>query len=394
MFEALTSPPPDGILALNAAYRADPRPGKLDLGVGVYKDAAGRTPIMRAVKEAERRILAAQDTKTYLSPAGDEGFSAAMLGLVFGDSVPRERLSAVQATGGTGAVRMLADLVARAERGATVWLSEPTWPNHGPLMKAAGLSFAGYPYFDAGTRGVAFDAMRAALASKGPGDVVLLHGCCHNPTGANLTEAQWREIAALAADRGFTPFVDIAYQGFGDGLEADAMGVRILAAAVPEMLVASSCSKNFALYRERVGCAMVLAATPEAASLAKENLKTVARVTNSMPPDHGAAVVRTILEDPALRADWQAELEEMRQRMLGVRRALAEALRTRTNSDAFDFIADHRGMFSLLGIPREQVARMREEKAVYAVGDSRINIAGLNAETIETLVDALVATGD
>ena len=393
MFEALTPPPPDGILALSAAYRADPRPGKLDLGVGVYKDAAGRTPIMRAVKEAERRILAAQDTKTYLSPAGDEGFSAAMLGLVFGDSVPRERLSAVQATGGTGAVRMLADLVARAERGATVWLSDPTWPNHGPLMKAAGLAFATYPYFDAATRGVDFEAMRAALAATGPGDVVLLHGCCHNPTGANLTPGQWREIAALAVDRGFTPFIDIAYQGFGDGLEADAQGVRIMAAAVPEMLVASSCSKNFALYRERVGCAMVLAATPEAAGLAKENLKTVARVTNSMPPDHGAAIVRTILEDPELRADWQAELEEMRQRMLGVRTALAEALRSRTNSDAFDFIADHRGMFSLLGIPREQVARMREEKAVYAVGDSRINNAGLNTATIETLVEALAATG-
>ena len=393
MFESLVSPPPDGILALSAAYRADPRAQKLDLGVGVYKDASGATPVMRAVKEAERRLLAGQGTKTYLSPAGDEGFNAAIIGLVFGDSVPTDRIAAVQATGGTGAVRLLADLVARAERGATVWLSDPTWPNHGPIMKAAGLAFTTYPYFDRTSRGVDFAAMRHALSDTGPGDVVLLHGCCHNPTGANLTEAQWHEIAALAVDRGFTPFIDIAYQGFGDGLEADAAGVRILAAAVPEMLVASSCSKNFAIYRDRVGCAMVLTESAERATVAKETLKGVARVANSMPPDHGAAVVRMILEDPALRADWQAELEEMRLRMLDVRTRLAEALRTRTNSDAFDFVAGHRGMFSLLGISPEQVAAMREARGVYMVGDSRINIAGLNAESIDMLVDALVSTG-
>jgi aromatic-amino-acid transaminase len=389
MFETLTSPPPDGILALAAAYRADPREEKLDLGVGVYKDAHGATPIMRAVKEAERRILAAQETKAYLSPAGDEGFNAAMSELVFGDVVAPERVAAAQSVGGTGAVRMLADLVARAERGATVWLSDPTWANHAPIVKAAGLAFANYPYFDSATRGVDFDAMMAALSSTGPGDVVLLHGCCHNPTGANLTLEQWRKLTDLCLDRGFTPFIDMAYQGFGDGLAEDAAGVRLMAAQVPEMLLAASCSKNFALYRDRVGCAMVLAATPEAAGIAKETLKSVARTNHSMPPDHGAAVVRTILTDPELRADWQAELESMRQRMLDVRVKLAEALRARTNSGDFDFIAEHRGMFSRLGLSREVVETMRENHGVYAVGDSRINIAGLNQQSIEVLVRAM-----
>jgi aromatic-amino-acid transaminase len=389
MFETLTPPPPDGILALAAAYRADPRDEKLDLGVGVYKDADGATPIMRAVKEAERRILAEQATKAYLSPAGDEGFNAAMSELVLGDVVAPERVAAVQSVGGTGAVRLLADLVARAERGATVWLSDPTWPNHAPIMKTAGLAFTTYPYFDSATRGVDFEAMMGALSSTGPGDVVLLHGCCHNPTGANLTLEQWRKLTELCLDRGFTPFIDMAYQGFGDGLAEDAAGVRLMAAQVPEMLLAASCSKNFALYRDRVGCAMVLAATPESAGIAKETLKSVARTNHSMPPDHGAAVVRTILTDPELRADWQAELESMRQRMLDVRVKLAEALRARTNSGDFDFIAEHRGMFSRLGLSREVVETMRENYGVYAVGDSRINIAGLNQQSIETLVRAM-----
>lgn len=391
MFESLTPPPPDGILALTAAFRADPRARKLDLGVGVYKDDDGNTPVMRAVKEAERRVLAGQSTKTYLSPAGDEGFNAAMIALVFGDDAPGDRLRGVQTVGGTGAVRLLADLVSRAERGATVWLPEPTWPNHAPIMRQAGLAFCTYPYFDATTGTVDFAAMRGALADAGPGDVVLLHGCCHNPTGADLDAAQWREIAGMATEGGFTPFVDLAYQGFGAGLEADAAGVRLLAAHVPEMLVAASCSKNFGLYRDRIGCAIVLGATAEAADLAKETLKSLARVTNSMPADHGAAVVRTILGDADLRADWQAELDAMRERMLATRKTLAEALRARTNSDRFDAVARQRGMFSLLGIAPEEVEALRVEHGVYVVGDGRINVAGLNPDGIEALVSALAA---
>ena len=393
MFEALTPPAPDKIMALAEAFKADPRETKLDLGVGVYKDAEGRTPIMRAVKEAERRLLERQETKSYLGPAGDPGFNAAMVGLVFGQDAARDRIAAVQTPGGTGACRLLTELAARAERGATVWVSDPTWPNHQSIVRQVGLGFRTYPYFDRARCAVDWPAMRGALADAGPGDVVILHGCCHNPTGANLTLDQWREIAELAADRGFTPFVDIAYQGFGDGLEADAEGLRVMAAIVPEMLVAASCSKNFALYRDRVGCAMALCATPEATPVAQETMKALARVNHSMPPDHGAAVVRMILKDPALRADWQAELDSMRARMLQVRARLAEALRRRTNSDRFAFVAEHRGMFSLMGVAPEVIETVRAERGVYMVGDSRINIAGLDDETVETLSEALAAAG-
>ena len=393
MFEALTPPAPDKIMALAEACRADPRETKLDLGVGVYKDAEGRTPIMRAVKEAERRLLERQETKSYLGPAGDPGFNAAMVGLVFGEDAARDRIAAVQTPGGTGACRLLTELAARAERGATVWVSDPTWPNHQSIVRQVSLGFRTYPYFDRASCAVDWPAMRGALADAGPGDVVLLHGCCHNPTGANLTLGQWREIAELAVDRGFTPFVDIAYQGFGDGLEADAEGLRVMAATVPEMLVAASCSKNFALYRDRVGCAMALCATAEATPVVQETMKALARVNHSMPPDHGAAVVRMILEDPELRADWQAELDSMRARMLTVRARLAEALRRRTNSDRFAFVAEHRGMFSLMGVSSEVIETARAERGVYMVGDSRINIAGLNDETVETLSEALAAAG-
>jgi len=394
MFEALPAATPDKIMALNAAFRADPRDDKLDLGVGVYKDETGATPILRAVKQAERRVLEGQATKAYLSPAGDEAFCAAMVDLAFGPDAPRDRLAAVQAVGGTGAVRILLDLVARAERGARVWLPEPTWPNHPPMCRAAGLEFRSYPYFDPASRGVAFEAMRAALDDTGPGDVVLLHGCCHNPTGADLTIGQWRELAALAVDREFTPFLDMAYQGFGDGLEADAQGLRVMAGAVPEMLVALSCSKNFALYRDRVGCAVALAATPDAARLAGDAMKGLARSNYSMPPDHGAAVVRTILTDPALRADWEGELDAMRGRILSLRAKIAEALRARTNSDAFDFMAHHRGMFSLTGLSPEVVETLRAEHGVYLVGDGRMNVAGLSMAAVDTLADAFAAAAD
>jgi len=391
MYETLTPAPPDAILALSVTFRQDPRPNKIDLGVGVYRDAQGKTPVMAAVREAEQRLYDSQDSKAYVGLVGDEGYNAAMTGLVFGTGGPAERIRAVQSPGGCGALRVLADLLHRAKPGARVWLSDPTWPNHQPLMAASGLEIRTYPYFDPATKGVRRDAMLETLATLGPDDIVLLHGACHNPTGAELGAADWQAIADLAVERGFFPFVDFAYQGFGDGLEEDAAGVRLLAGKVPEMAVASSCSKNFGLYRERVGCAFILGESPEQADTALSNLLTVTRASYSMPPDHGGAVARIILEDQALRRSWEDELAGMRTRMLDLRRAAADALRARSNSDAFDFIAHHRGMFSLVGITVDQVRQLREDHAVYMVGAGRMNVAGLTEAQIGPFADALMA---
>ncbi|RVD59096.1 aspartate/tyrosine/aromatic aminotransferase [Mesorhizobium sp. M2D.F.Ca.ET.185.01.1.1] len=394
MFETLQPAPADKILALIGLYRNDPRPGKVDLGVGVYKDIDGRTPVMRAVREAEKRLLASQDTKTYLGLAGDTGFNAAMIKLAFGDKADLSRIRAAQAPGGSGALRLVAELVQRTRPGATVWLSDPTWPNHPPVMRAAGLQVRDYPYFDAASGAVRFDEMLAALKIANSGDVVLLHGCCHNPTGANLDATQWAKVADVLLERGLLPFVDIAYQGFGEGLDADAAGLRLLAERVPEMVVASSCSKNFAVYRDRVGAAMIMAKDGTQADVAMSQMLAAARALYSMPPDHGAAAVRMVLEDANLRKDWETELEEMRLRMLRLRVAFAEALRRQSNSDRFDFVASHRGMFSRLGLTEAKVERLRTEHAVYMVGDSRINVAGLPEVGMDDLAKAIVSVLD
>ncbi|MBR0797071.1 aspartate/tyrosine/aromatic aminotransferase [Bradyrhizobium jicamae] len=391
MFEQLDVAPPDKILALIDLYRADTRANKVDLGVGVYRDRDGNTPVMRAVRKAEERLLNTQDTKTYLGLAGDVGFNAAMSGLVFGNSVEMSRVRVAQAPGGSGALRLIGELLHRTRPGATIWVSRPTWPNHIPTMRGAGLQVAEYAYFDAASGTVDFEAMLIDLAKAKSGDIVLLHGCCHNPTGANLTITQWQRVAGLLAERGLLPFVDIAYQGFGDGLEADAEGLRIVAAKVPEMVVASSCSKNFAVYRDRVGAAMVLARNVAQADIAISHMLAAARALYSMPPDHGAAAVRIVLDDAALRSDWRAELEDMRQRMLRLRVAFADALRRQSNSDRFDFIAEHRGMFSRLGLTEAQINRLRDEHAVYMVGDSRINVAGLPEARLDDLAKAIVS---
>jgi aromatic-amino-acid transaminase len=394
MFETLQPAPADKILALIAMLRADPRPDKVDLGVGVYKDGGGGTPVMRAVREAEKRLLESQDSKTYLGLAGDTAFNAAMIRLTFGEAADTARIRAAQAPGGSGALRLVAELLKRARPDATVWVSDPTWPNHVPMMRGAGLRLRDYPYFDAASGKIRFDAMLAELARANSGDIVLLHGCCHNPTGANLNAAQWAAVADLLAEKGLLPFVDIAYQGFGEGLEADAAGLRCLAAQASEMVVAASCSKNFAVYRDRVGAAMVMARNGAEADIALGQMLAAARTMYSMPPDHGAAAVRIVLEDPALRAGWQAELEDMRLRMLRLRVAFAEALRRQSNSDRFDFIADHRGMFSRLGLTEAQVERLRAEHGVYMVGDSRINVAGLPENGMERLAKAIVSVLD
>jgi len=389
MFENLEAASPDAIYAVMAAVSADPRPHKIDLSIGVYHDRERRTPIMAAVREAERRLLETEASKSYLGLAGHPQFNAAMTDLVFGDAA-RERIRAVQTPGGTGAVRVLAELVKRARRDARMWLSAPTWPNHPAIMQAVGLETPSYPYFDPATNDVRAEAMLEALGAAAPGDVVLLHGCCHNPTGAELAPEHWDAIAKLAVERGFLPFVDFAYQGFGDGLEEDALGVRRLAAKVPEMVVAASCSKNFGLYRDRVGCAFVLGASPERADVVLGELLGIARASYSSPPAHGAAVVAAILDDAPLRAEWLAELDDMRAHMLGLRRMLAASLRARSNSDRFDFVERHRGMFSLIGASLQQVARLRDEHAIHMVGSGRINIAGLPEAEVDRFADALV----
>ena len=393
MFADLKDQPADKILTLIAAFRDDPREGKIDLGVGVYKDATGLTPVMRAVKAAEKRLWDTQTTKTYTTLAGDPAYADAMIDLVLDGAVPRDRIAAVATPGGTGAIRQALELIRYVTPDATVWLSNPTWPNHPSILRYLGMRLAEYRYFDAATRGIDFSGMLADLGGVKPGDVVLLHGCCHNPTGANPDAAQWDEIIALLTAKGAVPFIDLAYQGFGDGLEADALATRAVARASAECLIAVSCSKNFGIYRERTGLIMAISAEPAQRKNTQGTLAFLNRQNYSFPPDHGARVVTTILTDPALRADWMAELEEVRLNMLTLRQSLAAALQRLTNSDRFGFIAHHRGMFSQIGATPEQVETMRADHAIYMVSDSRMNIAGLNAATIPILARAILASG-
>lgn len=391
MLDALKPQPQDKILQLIAMYRDDPRTQKIDLGVGVYKDATGLTPVMRAVKAAEKKLWEAETTKTYTALAGDPAFSAAMVGMILGEGYA-DRAAAVATPGGTGAIRQALELIKLAAPGATVWISAPTWPNHPSIIKYLGMAMAEYRYFDEATRGVDFAGLMADLAKVKAGDAVLLHGCCHNPTGANLTLDQWAEVVKLLADKGAVPLVDLAYQGFGDGLDEDAAATRLIAGAFPEVLIAASCSKNFGIYRERTGILIALT-SPERKAVVQGNLNFLNRQNYSFPPDHGARLVTMILGDAALAADWKAELEEVRQNMLGLRRQLADELRRATNSDRYDFVATHRGMFSRLGLSEAQVNRLRDEHGIYMVGDSRINIAGLNAKTVPILAAAIAAVG-
>lgn len=394
MFESMQAAPKDKILALMAQFREDPRPHKTDLGVGIYKDEDGKTTVMRAIRAAEQRLHEEQETKSYVGLQGDKAFCDEMAGLVLGDSVPAERLRVCQAPGGSGALSILAMMLHRAHPDATIWLSDPSWPNHIPLLTTAGLKTKSYPYYDAATGSILFDEMIEALSAAKPGDILLLHGCCHNPTGADLNIDQWQAIAKLCVEKHLVPFVDFAYLGFGDGLDQDTAGLRLLAGAVPEMVVAVSCSKNFAVYRDRVGAAMLIARNAQEADTAFSHLLSVTRSVYSMPPDHGAAVVRLVLTDPELQADWQQELEEMRARMETLRGDFADALRRASNSDRFDFIAGQKGMFSRLGLSPEQVERLREEHGIYAIGDSRINIAGLPGDRLDDVARAIVAVID
>ena len=393
MFETLKSQPADKILALMQMYRDDSRTAKIDLGVGVYKDATGLTPVMRAVKSAEHRLWEQQDTKTYTGLTGDPAFGDAMVDLVLNGAVARDRVAAAATPGGTGAVRQAFEMVRMANPDARVFVSDPTWPNHLSMLSYLGIEAVPYRYFDEETRGVDADGMLADLARARAGDVVLLHGCCHNPTGANLTPPQWDAVIETLQKTGATPMIDLAYQGFGDGLSQDAAATRKIAASVPECLIAASCSKNFGIYRERTGMLLAVAQNGEGQKRNQGTLAYLNRQNFSFPPDHGARLVTMILTDDALRADWMAELEDVRNTMLGLRTQLAQELRRVSGSDRFGYLAEHRGMFSRLGATPEQVAALREKHGVYMVGDSRMNIAGLNAQTVPVLAEAIIDVG-
>ena len=388
MFQSLTAPPPDAILQVMQMFRDDPRADKVDLGVGVYRDDAGNTPVMRAVKAAEAHLLKTQETKTYTALAGDAQFHRAMAKLLLADTVPDDQIAAAAATGGTGAVRLAMELIRTANAQATVWISTPTWPNHTLLARVVGLDQKSYRYYDAGEGALDRAGMMADLNGAKPGDVVLLHGCCHNPTGADFTAQDWAAMADFLAERELTPFVDIAYQGFGAGVEPDAAGLRHLAEKLPRVIVAASAAKNFGLYRERAGIALILCPEDERAAV-QATLAGLNRASISFPPDHGARVVTTILTDPAMKADWLEELDGMRARIAGLRRSLATALRAETGSDRFCFLAAQQGMFSVLGGSEAQIARLREESGVYLVGGGRLNVAGLTEESVPRVARAL-----
>jgi len=378
MLEKFQPAKADPILGLGKLFQADPRDGKIDLGVGVYKDASGNTPIVRAVKKAETILHQTQTSKTYVALAGSELFRDEMRKLVLADAVPADRVATLQTPGGTGAIRQIFETMKMLNSTGTIWISDPSWPSHMAMATHMGFRTRSYPYFDAATRMVDTAAMMASFEELQAGDLLLLHGCCHNPTGANLDMATWQAITDLVIKKGAVPFVDIAYQGFGDGLDEDAAPLRYMAARVPEMCIAASCSKNFGLYRDRVGAAMLIAKDANTAEIVQGNLATLNRLNYSFAPDHGAAVVGLILSTPDLRADWMKELTDMRETMLKIRVDLADALRQQCNSDNFDFLAHHRGMFSRLGLTPEQVDELRDDHAMYVVGDSRINIAGLS----------------
>ncbi len=384
LFGGLEPQAPDALLSLIGLYCADARPNKLDLGVGVYRDLNGATPVFRAVKAAEAQLLADQPTKAYLGPEGDIGFLERLEPILFGNA-RQTGVFAVQTPGGTGALRLGAELIAAARPGARIFMGGPTWPNHPQIFDITGLSTVTYSYFDRQSQCVRFDETMAALQTADAGDALLLQACCHNPTGADLSMDQWRAVADLVAQRGLTPLIDLAYQGLGVGLEEDAAGMRLVLDAAPDALLAYSCDKNFSLYRERVGALFAVSQSPARLELAASNIKALARANWSMPPDHGAAVVRVILESEPLTQDWKAELEAMRRRIVDVRLALAAAAPTLKG------LVHQHGMFAQLPLSPAQVARMRERHAVYMAGSGRINLAGLTPATVTPFAQAYTA---
>jgi aspartate aminotransferase len=392
MLERLERLPTDPILGLMGLYRADTDPRKVDLGVGVYRNDLGETPILSCVRQAEQVVLGRQVTKSYVAPVGNAGFNLAMAKLVLGDGHPAlaaDRVRSIQAPGGCGALRLGAELFRSAQPDTVVQVSTPTWANHIPLLSGCGLKLERYPYYDPSTGGVKFDEMLGTLDRLPARSTVLLHASCHNPTGADLSEAQWRELLGVFKRRSLAPFIDIAYQGLGSGVAEDAFGIRLFCAELPEVAVAVSCSKNFGLYRERTGCLHVISESPASGDAILSHLVRIARSIYSMPPDHGAAIVNEILSNATSREQWTDELGAMRKRIGGLRVELVKQLAKACPERDFRFIAAQQGMFSFLGVTTPQVHALREQHHVYMTDDSRINIAGLRADNLEYFAKAV-----
>ena len=393
MFEVLKPLPPDAILGIKELFSRDRDPNKVDLSVGVYQDEGGLTPVPKAVRLAEQQVIQAQTTKTYVAIAGNAEFNHQMELQLFGSShraLCDGRISTVQTPGGSGGLSVAAEIICRAQPDTKIWLSDPTWPNHKPLLSLPGLKLQQYPYYDYVNHKINFEKMVSTMKTLGSGDVVVLHGCCHNPCGADLSPDQWGILAELFGQRGITPLIDLAYQGLSEGLEEDVYGIRLMAESLPEMIVVASCSKNFGLYRERVGAISIVSKDTKQAAATLSNASNIARGIYSMPPDHGAAIVASIFCEEELRKLWIQELGEMRERINGLRRLLVDKLSEREPPQDFSFIANERGMFSFLGISRSQVIRLREEFHVYLVESSRINVAGINRSNVDYVSDAIV----
>lgn len=392
MFETLSALPPDAILVLIGEAQNDPRDNKIDLGIGVYRDESGQTPILTSVKKAERYLVDTQTTKTYLGSGGNHEFNDAIQAVIFGEgAVGDDRITTFQTPGGSGSLRVAAELIMRARPGSTMWASDPTWANHVPLLGSAGLELKSYPYYDAEHKNIRFQEMMDTLDRLPAGDLVLLHGGCHNPTGMDLSREQWQAVAEVVVERDLVPYVDIAYQGFANGLEEDAYPVRLLFEKVPEMLVSSSCSKNFALYRDRVGSLSIVSEDDKTSTAARSQALNIVRTMYSMPPDHGAAVVTHILNNAGLRQEWMEELSGMRERLQDIRALLGAALRSAAPDHDFSHIERAYGMFSFVGISPEQVECLKTDAGVYMVNSSRINIAGITRGNVGYLASSIAA---
>jgi len=394
VFEQLKAIPADPILGIIASHAADPNPKKIDLGIGVYRDESGATPMLDCVVEAERILLETQTTKTYLGPPGVAGFNSAIGELILGknsDAYLHDRVRTVQTPGGTGALRLAADLIKAASPQSALWASDPTWANHLALFPGAGVTTHSYPYFDEASSSLRFDEMIAALKQRGPGDVVLFHACCHNPCGVSPSPSQWQTIVDTASERGYTPMIDIAYMGFERGIEEDCLPVRLFAAQCPEVIIASSCSKNFAMYRERVGAITVIAADTRSADAIESVIHNITRKNYSMPPTHGPAVIDIILHSEELKNLWVSEVDMMRNRINGLRKTMAEKIAASGIKRDFSFLERQSGMFSFMGLTVEQIQRLRNEFAIYTVNSSRVNIASFNESNMDYFIESLAA---
>lgn len=391
MFEHLNALPADPILGLITSYNQDSNPNRVDLGVGVYKDDSGHTPILQCVKTAEQYRTDSEESKVYIGPTGEPGFNSQITKLIFGDHkvIEQQRTRTISTPGGTGSLRVAAEFIKACKGDVTIWVSNPTWANHQGLFSAAGVKVESYPYYDYESKSLDFDGMMATLSQVGAGDVVLLHACCHNPSGMDLTEGQWQQVTALAKEKGFTPLIDMAYQGFGQGLVQDAYGPRLMANELPELLLCSSCSKNFGLYRERIGGFTLVAKDSNSADISLSVVLAVVRSIYSMPPAHGAALVNTILSSDELRSQWHGELAIMRERIANNRQMLVDKLVANGVARDFSFITRQSGMFSFLGITPQQVARLRHEYSIYMVDSSRISIAGISKGNIDYLAKSI-----